>query len=189
MGVFLTSRKSRWKGFVHTPQVITVQYFLLAIILSQSIVSSANGNRSSKPSQKPNQESSSKEGCCEVTPSALSSGQLEICPKPSCSIDHCNDEQQSATSKDIFIGGLFPLSSTTSFSKKGRSNLEAACLALEHINRQKYIPGYRLLMYYNDTQVSTNKKRLFARAEQIMKLVFFFLKNVQMSTWGKISVW
>ena len=155
------------------------------MIALQSVFVICTDNGSSQTSPQPITESirykeELKESkCCEEDDGEnLISGEMEICPKPRCTIDSCHNGQPeedsngqdlgTSNTKDIYIGGLFPLSSTTSFSKNGRSNLEAACLALEHINRQKFIPGYRLLMYYNDTQVSL---------DLIFNLVTLILKN------------
>ena len=64
----------------------------------------------------------------------------------------------NANLKTLYIGGLFELSDT-SFTVTGLSELAAATLAIQHINEQKFIPGYQLDMVYNDTKVSTIQHR------------------------------
>ncbi|XP_072171308.1 gamma-aminobutyric acid type B receptor subunit 2-like [Diadema setosum] len=59
----------------------------------------------------------------------------------------------SSNLRNIFIGGLFPLSQSSFVN--GRVDVEAACLALNHVNEQQVLEGHRLIMYYNDTQCDT----------------------------------
>ena len=53
---------------------------------------------------------------------------------------------------NIFIGGLFDLSGGRRPS--GISELTAAQLAVAHINKRNMLPGHRLRLLYNDTEVS-----------------------------------
>lgn len=54
----------------------------------------------------------------------------------------------------LYIGGLFELNDTK-VAVNGRSELDAALLAVQHINDKGFIPGYHLEMVYNDTKVGT----------------------------------
>lgn len=58
----------------------------------------------------------------------------------------------SSDLRNIFVGGLFPLTGSP-VSANGKLDLEAACMALNHVNEQQVLEGYRLVMYFNDTQV------------------------------------
>ena len=53
---------------------------------------------------------------------------------------------------NIFIGGLFDLNGSRRPS--GISELTAAKVAVAHINKRNILPGYRLRLLYNDTEVS-----------------------------------
>ena len=55
---------------------------------------------------------------------------------------------------EIFIGGLFELTGRRRSS--GTSELAAAKLAVAHVNTRKVLPGYRLRLLYNNTEVSIN---------------------------------
>ena len=55
---------------------------------------------------------------------------------------------------NIFIGDLFDLN--RSRRPSGISELTAAKLAIAHINKRNILPGYRLRLLYNDTEVSVN---------------------------------
>ena len=53
----------------------------------------------------------------------------------------------------LHIGGLFPLSGSSAFSA-GKSFLSASERAIEMVNRRNdVLPGYRLQLIWNDTQV------------------------------------
>lgn len=54
--------------------------------------------------------------------------------------------------KVLHIQGLFELTDP-SRPWQGCSELAAACLAIHHINQRRVIPGHRLVMYVNDTEV------------------------------------
>eukprot|EP00057_Strongylocentrotus_purpuratus_P002782 XP_003725244.1 PREDICTED: gamma-aminobutyric acid type B receptor subunit 1 [Strongylocentrotus purpuratus] len=60
----------------------------------------------------------------------------------------------SSDLRNIFVGGLFPLTGSP-VSANGKLDLEAACMALNHVNEQQVLEGYRLVMYFNDTQCDT----------------------------------
>ena len=60
--------------------------------------------------------------------------------------------EDTSTLRSIYIGGLFPLSDSTT-AVNGRLDLEAACLALNHVNEKNVLEGYQLVLYFNDTQV------------------------------------
>ncbi len=55
----------------------------------------------------------------------------------------------------LYIGGVFDLfeSSNTSQGHYGQDELTSALMAIEHINEQRFIPGYYLDMIYKDAQV------------------------------------
>ena len=61
-------------------------------------------------------------------------------------------DDSHTTLKTLYIGGLFDLSGGIP-SSNDQSELAAAQLALRHINDQRYVPGYRLELVYNDTKV------------------------------------
>ncbi|XP_041357870.1 gamma-aminobutyric acid type B receptor subunit 1-like [Gigantopelta aegis] len=51
----------------------------------------------------------------------------------------------------LYIGGLFELSGSE-HEANGRSELDAALLAVQHVNSMHVIPGYELELLYNDTK-------------------------------------
>lgn len=53
----------------------------------------------------------------------------------------------------LYIGGLFDLSGSRG-EALGRSELTAAMLAIDHVNRQQLLPGYQLHLLHNDTMVN-----------------------------------
>ena len=55
--------------------------------------------------------------------------------------------------KTLHIGGLFELSDTVA-AQNGRSELAAAKMAVDHINKQDVVSGYTLKLVHNDTKVS-----------------------------------
>ena len=56
----------------------------------------------------------------------------------------------------LHIGGLFELTSRSGDpNPRGVSELEAAKLAIRHINQQRFVPGYRVVLLHNDTKVRT----------------------------------
>ena len=57
--------------------------------------------------------------------------------------------------KEIFIVGLFELTGRRQSS--GTSELTAAKLAVAHVNAKNFLPGYRLTLLYNNTEVSVIK--------------------------------
>ena len=59
----------------------------------------------------------------------------------------------------LYIGGLFELNGSA-ITRNGRSELEAAQLAVDHINEQQFIPGYHLEMFFNDTKVRISPHQL-----------------------------
>ena len=78
---------------------------------------------------------------------------------------------------NIFIGGLFDLSGGRRPS--GISELTAAKLAVAHINKRNILPGYRLRLLYNDTEVSGvcfilmyTKKTIEGYSDSIPSLTF-----------------
>lgn len=53
----------------------------------------------------------------------------------------------------LHVGGLFPMSGSSAFST-GKSLLSASERAIEMVNRRNdVLPGYRLQLIWNDTQV------------------------------------
>ena len=67
--------------------------------------------------------------------------------------------------KPLYIGGLLELSINSHISDgvleaadlpNGDAILQAADLALKHINERNFIPGYKLYMFYNDTKVGSD---------------------------------
>ena len=61
--------------------------------------------------------------------------------------------EASAGLTTLYLGGLFQLSGTPYASRSTQSELETTQLAIQHINRQQFIPGHRLHLIYNDTKV------------------------------------
>lgn len=61
-----------------------------------------------------------------------------------------NDGDDALTT--LYVGGLFELSHTHADS--GAAELASALLAIDHVNQQRFIPGYKLDMFHNDTQVN-----------------------------------
>ena len=53
----------------------------------------------------------------------------------------------------LYIGGLFELSGSE-HEANGKSELDAALLAVKHVNAMRVIPGYELKLLFNDTKVS-----------------------------------
>lgn len=53
----------------------------------------------------------------------------------------------------LYIGGLFDLSGSRG-EALGRSELTAAILAIDHVNREQLLPGYQLYLLHNDTRVN-----------------------------------
>ena len=55
---------------------------------------------------------------------------------------------------NLHIGGLFPISGTGGW-QGGQGCLPAARMALNDVNDEPYLlPGYRLVLHWNDSQVS-----------------------------------
>lgn len=52
----------------------------------------------------------------------------------------------------LYIGGIFELTNNP-HSASPRSELDAALLAIRHVNEQRIVPGYRLHLVYNDSKV------------------------------------
>ncbi|KAK0064724.1 gamma-aminobutyric acid type B receptor subunit 1 [Biomphalaria pfeifferi] len=67
-------------------------------------------------------------------------------------------KDNNASVHTLYIGGLFELSSRD--GPNGYSELDAALLAISHINDQNIIPGYKLNLLYNDSKVSNSPTRL-----------------------------
>ncbi|CAG5136460.1 unnamed protein product, partial [Candidula unifasciata] len=64
-----------------------------------------------------------------------------------------NNETEPAAGKPdntLYIGGLFELSGR--YVENGYSELDAALLAVDHINEKGFIPGYRLQLLFNDSK-------------------------------------
>ena len=92
--------------------------------------------------------------CCDTTVSPrMLDERSTYCGAPLARRNSNEDYIDDDLSKIIYIGGLFPLSGT-SFSRNGRIDLQAACMAIDHVNQQNFIRGHKLVMYYNDTQVT-----------------------------------
>ncbi|XP_059158110.1 gamma-aminobutyric acid type B receptor subunit 2-like [Physella acuta] len=60
------------------------------------------------------------------------------------------DSASVESPKILHIGGLFELSGKDGPS--GRSELDAALLAIDHVNKMDIIPGYQLTLLYNDSK-------------------------------------
>ena len=52
----------------------------------------------------------------------------------------------------LYIGGIFDLTKNSN-AESARSELDAALLAIRHVNQKRVVPGYRLQLVYNDSQV------------------------------------
>ena len=63
---------------------------------------------------------------------------------------HDSDGRPNRT---LYIGGLFELSDN-SHEASARSELDAALLAVRHVNEKGVVPGYNLQLVYNDSKVS-----------------------------------
>lgn len=62
--------------------------------------------------------------------------------------------QSSVARTNLHIGGLFPISGTGGW-QGGQGCLPAARMALNDVNDEPYLlPGYRLVLHWNDSQVS-----------------------------------
>jgi len=68
-----------------------------------------------------------------------------------------HDEIQRNHGKIVLLG-LFELSTKRGPRPDGLSELVAATMAVEHINRKQLLPGYTLELVTNDTQVSVSIK-------------------------------
>ena len=64
-------------------------------------------------------------------------------------VSDTGSSQSSEESNWIYIGGLFELS-----EREGESALSAAKMAIEDVNRQQIVKGFKLKLVWNDTQVS-----------------------------------
>lgn len=54
---------------------------------------------------------------------------------------------------DIYFLGLFELSTQYGIRHEGYSEMSAARLAVDHVNKLKILPGYNLKLLINDTKV------------------------------------
>ncbi|GFS09776.1 gamma-aminobutyric acid type B receptor subunit 1 [Elysia marginata] len=82
--------------------------------------------------------------------------------------------------KTLHIGGFFELSGA--YPGNGQSDLDAALLAIEHVNDQHIIPGYRLELLFNDSKCW----RLYVSLSQpsslpLANLIAFLLESVYRS--------
>lgn len=69
-------------------------------------------------------------------------------------IHNQSDNVNSVKETIIHIGGLFELSGSRN-DRLGLSELTAAKLAVEHVNRANFLHGYKLNLLHNDTRVSS----------------------------------
>jgi hypothetical protein len=79
---------------------------------------------------------------------ARTNGMQAPIPEAASSLAHSTPDGQPL--RQLYIGGLFELSGSYVY---GRSELEAAQMAIRHINKQRYVPGYELVLLANDTRV------------------------------------
>eukprot|EP00058_Branchiostoma_floridae_P015472 XP_002600960.1 hypothetical protein BRAFLDRAFT_79158 [Branchiostoma floridae] len=86
------------------------------------------------------------------TATATSQVSVGICG-PSDIIEDVELDMDGQDRRTVYIGGLFALSGS-SYASKGFSELAAARLAIKHVNEAKMIPGIKLKMFCNNTQVS-----------------------------------
>lgn len=80
--------------------------------------------------------------------------------------EHVSDDDSSATMEpeELLIAGFFPTTLNLSEGAIGRGVVPAVNLALRHINSSPhYLPGYRLDIIWNDTQVSAHHDALLSR--------------------------
>lgn len=62
---------------------------------------------------------------------------------------------------DVYIAGFFPFARNVPESRVGRGVMPSVKLAVDHINEnQAVLRNYRLHMWWNDTQVSSNLDKL-----------------------------
>lgn len=61
--------------------------------------------------------------------------------------------KSSGKNETIYFLGLFELSTKTGERKESESEVAAAQLAVEHVNRMGVLPGYYLRLLINDTKV------------------------------------
>lgn len=59
----------------------------------------------------------------------------------------------SGSNKTLYFLGLFELSTKIGLRKEGESEVSAARLAVDHVNRMGVLPGYTLRLLINDTKV------------------------------------
>ena len=57
----------------------------------------------------------------------------------------------------LYIGGIFELSQN-SHAESARSELDAALLAISHVNEKRIVPGYVLELVYNDSKVMVERE-------------------------------
>lgn len=76
----------------------------------------------------------------------------DTCSRENCSSSFRSNETECDRGQ-IYIGGLFDLTGSRG-QELGRSELMAARLAVDDVNRDGVLPGYELVLLYNDTQVT-----------------------------------
>ncbi|KAL8607269.1 hypothetical protein ACOMHN_047600 [Nucella lapillus] len=75
--------------------------------------------------------------------------------------------------KVLYIGGIFELSQN-SHAESARSELDAALLAIRHVNDKQVVPGYRLQLVFNDSKIDNSQQssalRIFAGSRRQLRL-------------------
>lgn len=70
------------------------------------------------------------------------------------------DPPRTSTSRIVSILGLFELSVGDQPRADGASELAAARLAVDHVNRRLLLPGYTMQLVANDTKVHPRRQPL-----------------------------
>lgn len=102
-------------------------------------------NKSDFPSNSNNRCISSNNQSCLET---------QACASLACSSTHIKQSNNSTGNKTkLYIGGLFDLTGNRD-AELGQSELTAARLAVDGVNKDNVLPEYELVLLHNDTQVS-----------------------------------
>ncbi|CAN7976533.1 unnamed protein product, partial [Ixodes persulcatus] len=89
--------------------------------------------------------------CCVGAAVGLVSGGRDA---SSSSASQASQEEEETPAEELLIAGFFPTTANLSEGAIGRGVVPAVNLALRHINSSPhFLPGYRLDIIWNDTQV------------------------------------
>ena len=97
-----------------------------------------------------------------VTGQRIGSGNRLTLAKPFSS------RESSRPRTNLHIGGLFPISGTGGW-QGGQGCLPAARMALNDVNAEPYLlPGYRLVLHWNDSQVGQKFTEFLIRSTDLV---------------------